>query len=206
MRSDSPQGQLPFHARFSPEVLLKFTPKHSLLAHAFVLASFTFACASSAHAQRIEVYGTLTGLHATNVPTNFLGVPTNPPQPLQSVLRDLGPGGGLTVTVYDAKRYKIGADVRGADHTVLFGAKATLKEPRLHFSPYLQGSLGYINLAQHTVDNQYSAAELLAGIDVPLAPFLSLRLAEVGVGHAMARVNNSKPTFVTGSTGLVFRF
>jgi hypothetical protein len=158
------------------------------------------------HAQTVEIYGTATGLHATNVPVNAQGIPENPPANPLTSLHTLGAGGGVTINFLSAGPFKLGFDARGSTHLAMGGAKLSTKVPYFHVRPYVQGSIGYLNLLHNNIDNKYTVAEFLAGVDIPIFRQLDLRAVEFGVGHALGVVNNSKPTFITAATGLVFHF
>ena len=174
--------------------------------HRFLLSTLALLSVPALHAQAVEIYVTGSYLHATNVPTNYQGSPTIPAMSPYTRIRTFGPGGGVTFNFLNLPFVKLGVDGRGSPHAALGGLKLTAKPPIFHISPYLQGSIGYLNLLHNNANNQYAVAEVLGGVDVPLLPMLDFRVAEVGVGHAMDIVNSTKPTFITASSGLVVHF
>jgi hypothetical protein len=173
--------------------------------HRFVLGILAVLFVPALHAQTVEIYGLASGLYATNVPT-YGGVLQLPPATTLTTLHNISPTGGLTCNVFHAGMFRVGVDARGSEHLALGGARAAASLPFFHVTPYLQGSLGYLNLLHNGIDNRYSVAEILVGVDVPLWHYVSARLVEVGVGHALSQNDGSKPTFITASSGLVFRF
>jgi len=189
----------------------------------------TLLAAPALHAQAVEIYGTLSDVHATNVPTNVPTpyvcpvnvLPCTTPPPTYAGVNAFNPGGGVTVNFLRLPVLKLGVDVRGSHHTgtngantALAGLKLTVKPPAFRASPYLQGSAGYLGTSYNGVSggstppatHSYFVTELLAGIDLPLLSILDLRLIEIGGGHALNSAGGSKPTFLTIGSGLVLHF
>jgi hypothetical protein len=198
------------------------------------------------HGQFVELYGTVTDVNANNVPSSALLLCPGPgcPLALGTTVNSnrVGGGGGITLNFLRLPVVKLGVDVRGSRHsgndgvnTVLGGLKLTIHLPLLHIRPYVQGSVGYLGttatpksqldgVAGQTTTAKYVAAELFAGLDLPLLRILDLRVVEVGAGHALSSVDlkpmfvpvsdgyalrsgsSTTPTFVTASAGLVLHF
>jgi hypothetical protein len=191
--------------------------------HKFVLATLALAFTPLLHGQAAEVYGTFTEVHGNNIPGHGTACPVTGPcvatNPNGSV-NGLGPGAGLTLNLVHNPGFTFGIDFRGSKHvagngadTGLVGLKLGVQVPLLHLRPYLQGSAGYLgtyeapNGSSNRTVNHYYAAEILGGVDYPLLPRIDIRVLEVGVGHALNTTGNAtRPTFVTASTGAVFRF
>jgi hypothetical protein len=191
--------------------------------HKLVLATLALGFTPLLHGQAAEVYGTFTEVHGNNVPNGANACQTIGPcsavNPTGSV-NGLGPGAGLTLNFIHNPAFTFGVDFRGSRHvagngadTGLVGLKLGVKVPLLGLRPYLQGSGGYLgtyespsNSSTQTV-NHYYAAEILAGLDYPLLPHLDIRVLEFGVGHALNTIHTAtRPTFLTASTGVVYRF
>jgi hypothetical protein len=171
-----------------------------------LLALFTaFLFVPASHAQTLEFYGTVTGLYATNVPTQG-GLPQTPPANTNTSTHSIGFGGGGTYNLLHIGIFQIGLDARGSNHLGLGGVKLTAHVPVFKLKPYVQGSVGYFNALHNGIDNRYTAAEFLAGVDIPLIRNFDLRVVEVGLGHAVNNNDGSKPTFITASTGVVIHF
>jgi len=168
----------------------------------FLLAPLFLVLTPTLRAQIVEIYGTVNAVHATNVPANN-GSDTGNPLTTNTIY-SFGLGG--TFNFLSAGVAKLGVDVRGSDHTALGGIKLTVKPPVFRVTPYLQGSLGYLNVPHNSTDNKYAVAEILGGIDAPLTRILDYRVIEIGGGHAINSTNGSKPSFLTLTTGLVFHF
>ncbi len=191
--------------------------------HKLVLATLALGFTPLLHGQAAEVYGTFTEVHGNNIPGAGTAcpatgpcVPTNP----NGSVNGLGPGAGLTLNFVHNPAFTFGVDFRGSKHvagngadTGLLGLKLGVKVPLLGLKPYIQGSGGYLGTYEsasgsstRTV-NHYYAAEVLLGVDYPILPRIDLRVLEVGVGHALnTNANATRPTFLTASTGAVFRF
>jgi len=191
--------------------------------HKLVLATLALGFTPLLHGQAAEVYGTFTEVHGNNVPGNGTACPPEgvctPTNPNGSV-NGLGPGGGLTLNFVHNSGFTFGVDFRGSKHvagngadTGLLGLKLGVQVPLLHLRPYIQGSGGYLGTYEapsgsstKTV-NHYYAAEILGGVDYPILPRIDIRVLEVGVGHALnTNASATRPTFVTASTGVAFRF
>jgi hypothetical protein len=192
--------------------------------HKLVLATLALGFTPLLHGQAAEVYGTFTEVHGNNVPGSGTACPvitgpcvaTNP----NGGVNGLGPGLGLTLNFVHNPGFTFGLDLRGSKHfgtkgadTGLVGLKLGIQVPLLHLRPYIQGSGGYLgtynasNGSSTTTVNHYYAAEVLGGVDYPLLPRIDLRVLEVGVGHALnTNASATRPTFLTASTGVAFRF
>jgi hypothetical protein len=174
---------------------------------ALTLLAFSAALlfARPSHAQTFEVYGTVTGLYATNVPTQG-GLVQIPAANTNTSTHNIGFGGGGTYNLFKLGVFQLGLDGRGSDHLGLGGVKLTAHVPIFNLKPYVQGSAGYFNALHNGIDNRYTVAEVLAGIDIPILHNVDIRAVEVGVGHAIETNDGSKPTLVTASSGVVFHF
>jgi hypothetical protein len=181
------------------------------------------------HAQRFEVYGTVTGVHINNVSTET-DMGSYACTTLSCVYFDpkteetpVSVGGGVSLNFLRLGLATLGIDARfarrvGTDgvNLVLGGFKLTVNPNFLKIRPYLQASAGYLGTSvpfpyngydlQTTTYGSSVAAEALAGVDLPLTRLLDLRLIEIGAGHSLTSSNFSKPTFVTASAGLVVHF
>lgn len=192
--------------------------------HKLVLATLALGFTPLLHGQAAEVYGTFTEVHGNNVPGSGTACPvitapcvaTNP----NGSVNGLGPGVGLTLNFVHNPGFTFGLDFRGSKHfggngadTGLLGLKLGVQVPLLHLRPYIQASGGYLGTylapsgSSTTTANHYYAAEILGGVDYPLLPRIDIRVLEVGAGHSLnSNANAIRPTFVTASTGVVFRF
>jgi hypothetical protein len=177
-----------------------------LLSASLLPAIFSPLLAAPLHAQVVELYGTFTGLHSTNVPTDQFGIPANFGAAYLTTRYDFNFVGGGTFNVLSGGPLKLGVDVRGTRRNFLTGARLTVHPPVFRIAPYVQGSLGYLNVPENGVNNRYAVAEVFAGIDVPTLPHLDYRLIEIGAGHAINAANGSQPSFVSVSAGLVVHF
>ena len=191
--------------------------------HKLVLATLALGFTPLLHGQAAEVYGTFTEVHGNNIPGAGTFCPVSGPcvatNPNGGV-NGLGPGVGLTLNFVHNPAFTFGVDFRGSKHfagngadTGLVGLKLGVQVPLLHLRPYIQGSGGYLGTyeksggSSSTTVNHYYAAEVLAGVDYPILPRFDFRVLEVGVGHAINQnIIATKPTFLTASTGIVFRF
>jgi hypothetical protein len=191
--------------------------------HKLVLATLALGFTPLLHGQAAEVYGTFTEVHGNNIPGNNTPCPATgvclPTNPNGSV-NGLGPGGGLTLNFVHNSGFTFGVDFRGSKHiagngadTGLLGLKLGVQVPLLHLRPYLEGAGGYLGTYEKpsgsstTNVNHYYAAEVLGGVDYPILPRIDFRVLEVGAGHALnTNVSATRPTFITASTGVVFRF
>ena len=187
-----------------------------------LLPVLALAFASHAHAQLVEVYGTLSDIHTSDVPITIFPpcpvlLPTCGPIDTRNTTNGFTGGGGVTLNVIQLPFVKLGIDARGSKHagnngsdTAMGGVKLTIKPPIFHIAPYVQGSVGYLgttgNRSGQTQSEKYAAGELLGGLDVPIAPFLDLRVIEVGAGRAFTTSSGVKPSFVTAGAGVVFHF
>ncbi|MBB5057697.1 hypothetical protein HDF16_002403 [Granulicella aggregans] len=188
-----------------------------------VLASLLFLSTLSAVASaQIAVYGTFS-------PTRIQGIATGNNAAggyKTSNYWAYAVGGGATLTLLPLGPLSLGVDVRGSTQpgtqgadTVLAGLKLGAKLPAISYKPYVQVSGGYLNtrsdvatgLASGSTNHQgFAAYEVLAGIDHRIAPLIDFRVLEAGVGRGIfvngPNSNVPNVTFVTLSTGLVFRF
>ncbi len=175
------------------------------------LAALAFAV-PSLHAQAISIYGTFSDIHASNVAN---GTDTS-----TSSYWAPGFGGGVTFGVIPIGPIRLGFDLRGSSKpgtpgvdTGLAGIKLGVKIPFVALKPYVQASGGYIATSAKTSTSSGSQKgvgyEILAGADIPIAPFFDFRALEIGAGKAYGIPDiggGPNPTLFSVSTGLVFRF
>ena len=175
------------------------------------LAALAFAV-PCLHAQAISVYGTFSDIHASNVANGTDNTTSSYWAP--------GFGGGVTFGVIPIGPIRLGFDLRGSAKpgtpgvdTGLAGIKLGVKIPFVAVKPYIQASGGYIATRAKTGTSSGSQKgigyEVLAGADIPLAPFFDLRAIEIGVGKAYGVPDiggGPNPTLFSVSTGIVFRF
>ncbi|SNS91855.1 hypothetical protein SAMN05421770_10370 [Granulicella rosea] len=130
-----------------------------------------------------------------------------------------GFGGGVTYNFVPVGPVKLGVDLRGSSRprtvgadTAMAGLKIAFKAPFIRFKPYAEVAGGYVatrtfNNSNYivtssstststvsfnpTYGNQYAAWEVLGGVDYALAPFVDLRLIEVGGGNGYSVGNPS---------------
>jgi hypothetical protein len=187
--------------------------------HKLVLATLALGFTPLLHGQAAEVYGTFTEVHGNNIPGHGIACPVITAPCVQTdpngSVNGLGPGAGLTLNFVHNPGFTMGLDFRGSKHFGTNGADTGLlvQVPLLHLRPYLQASGGYLGTyeapsgSSNTTVNHFYAAEVLGGVDYPILPRIDIRILEVGAGHAL-NTNGSatRPSFVTASTGAVFRF
>jgi hypothetical protein len=181
-----------------------------------ILLTGALLCAPALHAQAVELYGTVSVPRISGAPTGS-GTQT-------SSYWAPGIGGGATFNVVPIGPVRLGLDLRGSTKptangisTVLAGAKLALKIPAVSLKPYVEAAGGYLGTNTHlgspfapgsTHKTTYAGYEVLAGADSPLAPFLNLRILEVGAGkgYQASGPGSSTITLFTLSSGLVFHF
>ena len=163
-----------------------------------LLVVLALSCSPLLYAQLVEVYGTVNGLHATNVPTSVSSA--------HGTVSNISFGGGGTLNFFNVGVAKLGIDVRGSNHLALGGLKFAVQPPVFPIKPYIQASIGYLNTPLDGRDNKYAVAEVLAGVDYRLNHFVNYRVLELGEGHAIRSNNGSTPSFFTINTGLVLHF
>jgi hypothetical protein len=191
--------------------------------HKFFFATLVLLLTPALHAQGVELYGTVTDVHGNNVPANGLSCgnvvgPCTYANPYTGV-DGIGPGLGMTLNFVRTPGVNLGIDFRGSKHvntngadTGLVGLKLSIKPPVFHATTYVQLSAGYLGTAVTpsggtTETSHYGAGEVLGGFDLPISPRFSVRVLEVGVGHAFNKLyTGTRPTFVTASSGIVYRF
>lgn len=192
---------------------------------ALLLLAVALFVSATAHAQ-FGVYGTFTANHLSGIKSS---PEATTPSALNNDVSPLGGTGGVYYDFFKLGHLvKLGADARGTITTTkrgafiaangggariesgLFGVRAVFNAPVLHtiLRPYVQGSVGigrsnygilYGNNGVVLKNNfQYMG---FAGVDIPLAPFLDLRLVELGVG---ALSNNHTYPVQSVSSGIVF--
>ena len=152
-----------------------------------------------ARAQLVELYGTFSPVHIANAATGANATTS---------FWSPGFGGGATFDVVPVGPLHLGVDVRASGSTGnststlgLAGLKLSAHIPLFKLRPYVQGSGGYLGTKVPVLNNvpagasltaHYAAYEILGGIDDPVAPFISLRLIEIGGGQGR---------YLTGSPG-----
>ena len=187
-----------------------------------LLPALALAFVPHAHAQLVEIYGTVSGIHTTDVPvTVFPPCPADGascgPFETRNTTNSFAGGGGATFNIIHLPFVRLGLDVRGSKHagtigsdTAMGGLKLTIKPPIFHIAPYVQGSVGYLGTTAtnsgQTQSEKSGAVEVIGGLDVPVAPFFDLRVIEIGAGRAFISSDAAKPSFITAGAGLVFHF
>lgn len=189
-----------------------------------LLAVATFVTAS-AQAQ-FGVYGTFTANHLSGLKSS---PEATTPSALNNDVSPLGGTGGVYYDFFKLGHLaKLGVDARGTITTTkrgayinangggarvdsgLFGVRAVFNAPVLRtiLRPYVQGSVGigrsnYGILYGNNGVVQKNNFEYMgfAGVDIPLASFVDLRLVEIGAG---ALSNNHTYPLQSVSSGIVF--
>ena len=182
----------------------------------------------AAHAQIISIYGTFSPTHVSNVQTGSVSTSSGYQEQYTSFTSS-GFGGGVTFGVLPIGPVRLGFDLRGSSKpgiggadTAMGGIKLGIHLPIIRLKPYVQGSFGYLatrttnvsttgNSSQPvggTFTNQYAAYEVLGGVDYPLAPFIDLRLIEIGGGQGLNIFGSavSNASLFTVNTGVVVHF
>ncbi len=190
-----------------------------------LFASFALFTTPLLHAQLVEIYGTAGYARTADVPTGHSNIscpvivtPCIGPETSGTISSFAG-GGGVTLNFLRLPGIQLGLDARGSAHTGnngvstgLGGLRLAVKPPFFHLKPWIEGAVGYVgtdskaSTAASGTTAHYAAAEVIGGIDTPLAPFFSWRIVEVGGGHAFTSSDGTKPTLFTIGTGLVFHF
>lgn len=180
-----------------------------------LLAATLLLMPAALHAQIAAVYGTLSVPHISNVVTGGGPATTSFFAP--------GIGGGVTVNVIPAGPVRVGFDLRGSTKpgtngadTALAGIKVAFKAPGISLKPYVEAAGGYLRIRVNatspfsgTLSPSLGAYQILAGGDIPIAPFLDFRILEVGFGRGYylgAAYNSTNPTLFTLNSGLVVHF
>jgi hypothetical protein len=192
-----------------------------------LLAIATFVTVT-AQAQ-LGVYGTFTASRLTNLKSSPEATNAG------AINNDVSPLGGTGGIYYDFLKLgpvKLGADVRGSIVTTkrgaftnangggarinsaLFGVRAVFRAPLFHsvLRPYIQGSFGlgstnYGLLYGSTGVSLRNNFEYMgiAGVDIPLTPFMDFRLVELGAGGLNPFGTNSHNyPLQSVSSGVVF--
>ena len=175
-----------------------------------------------AHGQFVEVYGTLSIPHVSNLPTGSICNAQSACTEQYRSLTAVGFGGGVTLRLVPLGLVDLGLDFRGSDkpgtpgvQTGMVGFKVTAKPPVLHIRPYGQVSAGYFATSTPNAggtagtapfSNKGAAYEVLGGLDLPLLPILDVRVVEVGGGQAFGLFNSKTSSIFTVNTGLVLHF
>ncbi|GGG67449.1 hypothetical protein [Edaphobacter dinghuensis] len=192
---------------------------------ALLLLAVALFVTATAHAQ-FGVYGTFTANHLSGIKSSPDVTTTNA---VNNDVSPLGGTGGIYYDFFKLGHLaKLGVDARGTITTTkrgayvnangggsrinsgLFGVRAVFDAPVLHtiLRPYVQGSVGigssnygilYGSNGVVTRNNfEYMG---FAGVDIPLAPFMDLRLVELGAG---ALSNSHTYPLQSVSSGIVF--
>lgn len=187
----------------------------------FIIATVLAAAASAvSHAQIVSVYATFSPTHLTNVYSGCTG------SPCSAQYTDYwasGIGGGATLNFINLHVVKLGLDLRGSTKSGTTGADTAevslrlgAKPPLLPIKPYVQAGVGYLDTrtlaGSGTFESQYATANIHAGVDMPVFPFVDLRLVEIGYGQAFSKLDDvsfgtsNKPKLFTVNTGIVVHF
>ena len=183
---------------------------------------------SSVQAQIVEAYATFSPARFSNVYTGTTSGPLGS-TPQYTNFWAPGIGGGVTFGLIPVGPVRLGLDLRGSTKpgttgadTAMAGLKLSFHPPLLRLKPYIQGSGGYVATrtanrtsyagvpASGTFENQYAAYEVFGGLDVPVFPFIDLRVIEVGGGKGYSvngySVGSDQITLFTLNTGVVVHF
>lgn len=195
----------------------------------FAILALALGCTAASHAQFVSVYGTFSPTHLTNVYTGCTGSACTPQY---TSFWASGVGGGATVNIINLHVVKLGFDLRGSTKpgtsgadTAEFGLRLGAQPPLLRIKPYIEGTVGYLNTRSPnqstsgsgaavggTYDAKYATYNVHAGLDVPVFPFVDLRVVELGYGHAFADAGgvsfngHTMPNLFTVNSGLVVHF
>jgi hypothetical protein len=192
--------------------------RRTILLAAFVLLS---AVGMAADAQVASIYVTSSSGRFSNVQTGVISTPSGY-QEQHTNFWTSGIGGGVTLNFLPVGPIKLGLDFRGSTHpgtvgadTAMGGVKLGFNPPLIRLKPYLQASGGYVATRTGNISgggtfaNKYAAWEILGGVDVPLAPFLDLRVVELGGGtgfNVPGLSSTPNISLFTVNSGLVLHF
>lgn len=196
-----------------------------------LIAIIALAIGSTAasHAQFVSVYGTFSPTHLSNVYTGCTGSSC---VPQYTDFWASGVGGGVTVNFINLHVVKLGFDLRGSTKpgtsgadTAEFGLRLAAQPPLLSIKPYVEGTVGYLDTRTPnqsttsggtpiggTFDAKYATYNVHGGLDLPVFPFVDLRVVELGYGHAFADAGgvsfngHSMPNLFTVNSGIVVHF
>lgn len=192
---------------------------------ALLLLAVALFVTATAHAQ-FGVYGTFTANHLGSIKSS---PDATTPSAVNNDVSPLGGTGGIYYDFFKLGHLaKLGVDARGTITTTkrgafiaangggarinsgLFGARVVFDAPVLHtiLRPYVQGSVGVgssnygLLYGSNGVVTRTSFEYMgFAGIDIPLASFMDLRLVELGAG---ALNDNHTYPLQSVSSGIVF--
>ena len=195
------------------------------LRKALLLLAVAIFVTATAHAQ-LGVYGTFTANRLSGLKSS---PEATSPGAINNDVSPLGGTGGIYYDFYKVGHLvKLGVDARGTITTTkrgaytnangggarvnsgLFGVRAVFNAPVLHtiLRPYIQGSVGVgssnygLLYGSNGVVTRTSFEYMgFAGIDIPLASFMDLRLVELGAG---ALNDNHTYPLQSVSSGIVF--
>ncbi|HEX9199059.1 MAG TPA: hypothetical protein VF865_05835 [Acidobacteriaceae bacterium] len=190
-----------------------------------LVAILLLCSAAVVHAQAFSIYATSSSGRFSNVQTGSV-LTTSGFQNRYTDFWASGIGGGVTFNLIPVGPVRIGLDFRGSTRpgttgadTAMAGVKVGFHPPVIPIKPYIQASGGYVatrtvNVStgaplNSTFNNQYAAWEILGGVDFPLAPFLDLRVIELGGGagtSAFGSSNSPNISLFTVNSGLVLHF
>jgi hypothetical protein len=194
-----------------------------------VFAAPALCSALQAHSQVLSVYGLFTPQHATNVQTGSVYSGGSYNEQYTSFWAP-GFGGGVTLNFLNLHIIKLGIDLRGSTKPGTTGADTAqgalrlgFQPPWLKIKPYVQAGVGYLATRTTNVtttpgsstpvggtfSNQYATYGVQGGVDTRLAPFVDLRLIELGVSHAFntgISTSAGNATLFSIGTGVVLHF
>jgi hypothetical protein len=190
-----------------------------------VVAISVLFSAVAVHAQAVSIYATSSSGHFSNVQTGSVFTTAGYVNQYTNFWAS-GIGGGVTFNLIPVGPVRVGLDFRGSTRqgtlgadTAMAGVKLGFHPPVIPIKPYLQASGGYVatrtfNVStgvplNSTFNNQYAAWEILGGVDFALAPFLDVRLIELGGGtgvSAFGGSNTQNISLFTVNSGLVLHF
>jgi hypothetical protein len=173
-----------------------------------LFALLSLATVSSAHAQVVELYGTL-GVDRIANNRDFFD---------SSQLTNYTSAGatlGGTINFLPLHVLNVGFDFRdtiSAQNTWLAGLQIKAKPPLLRFHPYFKVSVGetHINITNPynstgaKFDNGSYIYNAALGVDYRFKPFIDLRLIEIGDGRTLGAGSTNPENILTINAGIVF--
>jgi len=170
-----------------------------------LLTLLSLAAVAPARAQIAEFYGTVGVDHIANHPDFFNSADL-------TSFTSAGATLGGTINFVPLHVVTVGLDFREtfcSQRTWLVGFQVMAKPPRIRFKPYFKISAGenHINIpnqySQHFDQGDYIYNAAL-GVDYRLAPFIDLRLFEIGDGRTLGGGSSNPENILTINAGIVF--
>ncbi len=192
----------------------------------FLLLAAALLTPLAARTQVISLYGTFSDTHLSGLINGTTGNVTSGYTASTTSHWTPGFGVGATFGVLPIGPVHLGFDIRasikpgndGSD-LILAGPRLGIKLPVIRLKPYIQASAGYLRTrttiahtplpagAQDTAT--FAAYEFLGGVDYPIAPFIDIRVIELGGGQGISAFPSgpgSNVSLFTVNSGLVVHF